>query len=195
MKVNQVKTIKQKALMAVMGLIWVGYLSFHALSNLSFFAGKDSFDNLYIWLNSGIFWRFIMPGILLLAIIYHIFIAVQKQLSNLGKNNKYHKRYPQDIPRFIAWSGVGFLFLFLVVHIYQMQNIDITDSYNEIIQLLSNPIMLGFYLLATIPLLFHIHHGLANVPQTLALKGKLPVNLVLILLVLGFILMPLGVIL
>lgn len=193
MKQLRNKDITQKAIMSAMGGLWVIYLTIHALTSLSFFS-KDVFNDIYIWLNNGIFWRFIVPAMLVISLIYHMFIAIKKQLSNLNKQPKYHKPYPKAIPRLIAWSGVLVIVVFLLLHIYQMQTLIDENIHQQITALFENPIISGFYIIATIPLIFHIHHGLSNINQSFGVQKHFPKILlfsILFILAIGYILPPL----
>ncbi len=177
--------------MALIGVLWMLYLAIHSVSSLSYFLGDPVFNAVYEWFNAGIFWRFIVPTLLVLSLAYHIVVAATKQLQNIGKQPKYHKPYPKAIPRVIPWAGVSLVVVFLIVHIIQMWNINLADAYNGINILFQNELMVAGYIIATITILFHIQHGLHNVSQTFARRTKAPVILVLMVIGSGFISIPL----
>lgn len=177
--------------MALMGVLWVLYLAIHSVSSLSYFFGAPLFNAVYEWFNAGIFWRFVVPTLLVLSLAYHIVVAITKQLHNLGKQSKYHKSYPKAIPRVIPWAGVSLVVVFIIVHIIQMWNISLANAYVEINTLFQNEFIVMGYILATITILFHIHHGLHNVSQTFARRTQAPVVLALIAIGSGFVSIPL----
>lgn len=177
--------------MALMGVLWVLYLSIHSISSLSYFFGAPVFNAVYEWFNGGIFWRFIVPALLVLSLLYHIVIAVTKQLQNLGKQPKYHKPYPKAIPRVIPWGGVSLVLVFIIIHIIQMWDITLSNAHAEINALFQNELIVAGYILATIIILFHIQHGLHNVSQTFARRAQAPVVLLLAAIGSGFISIPL----
>jgi succinate dehydrogenase / fumarate reductase cytochrome b subunit len=199
-KIN--KDIKQKATMVILGLIWIFYLLFHAISNLSFFAGEGVFNDFYNALENSILWQ-IVPIILIFSLFYHAIIAIIRQLkNNKAREFDYKKPYPKAIPRVIAWSGALSLLGFIVIHFVQMKLIEGENLHVQITDILSNPIWLIIYIIGTSALIAHLHHGLPNITTSLGVDKEIDKKIsrvviftILLILAVGFFAIPLSLIL
>ncbi len=192
------RTILLKKLMAIAGLIWFVYLIYHLLSVLTFHSGEVVFNAFYSWLNSS----WIYPVLLTLlgsTIVFHIYVAVTRQLdNNKSAGIGYKKSYPKAVPRVVAWSGAGLIFLFIVIHSVQMLSIDETNLYQHMVLIFSNPLMWVIYGLGMIAISAHLHHSLSNVLQTLGVSSRQHHNLawlIVIVIMLGFASIPLSIVL
>ena len=192
------RTILLKKLMAIAGLIWFVYLIYHLLSVLTFHSGEVVFNAFYSWLNSS----WIYPVLLTLlgsTIIFHIYVAVTRQLdNNKSAGIGYKKSYPRAVPRVVAWSGAALIFLFIVIHSVQMLSIDETNLYQHMVLIFSNPLMWVIYALGMIAISAHLHHSLSNVLQTLGVSSRQHHNLawlIVIVIMLGFASIPLSIVL
>ncbi len=184
--------------MTFAGIFWFFYVIFHMLSLLNFHFGENAFDGFYAWFNQLLVYQ-LMLLMLLVLLGFHVIVALSRQfVNNISKGQAYQKSYPYGVPRFVAWAGVGVLFVFIIVHFMQMKLLDKPNLYQYMFELFSQPVMLIIYTLGVITLSTHLHHALTNVLQTLGISSKpyhlLVVLLVLILLV-GFISIPMSVIL
>ncbi|WPE16830.1 hypothetical protein R5P06_01885 [Candidatus Thioglobus autotrophicus] len=192
-------TATRKKWMATAGLIWLLYLVFHLLSLLNFHSGKDTFNDFYHWFSQTPFYAFMLV-LLIATLIFHVITAVSRQLyNNTSAGVRYQKKYPEAIPRVLAWGGAAALFAFIVFHSVQMTLlIDKVDLYQSIVSMFSNPIMWLIYGLGLITLAAHLHHGLTNVLQTFGLSSKhhhaAAIGIVLVVVV-SFISIPMSVIL
>lgn len=193
-----ISAIARKRLMALAGLIWFGYVVIHSLSLFSFHLGQQVFNDFYHWFNNSIiYWPMLL--ILGVTIALHIFTGITRQLSNniaIGAN-KYHYRYPKIIPRFIAWSGAATLLAFIVFHFVQMQLLNGSDPYQQIVDIFTQPLMLVIYALGMLTLGMHLHHGLTNVLQTLGISSRqynLVAILIVLVVILGFVSIPVSII-
>ncbi|BBB23872.1 succinate dehydrogenase cytochrome b556 subunit [Isorropodon fossajaponicum endosymbiont JTNG4] len=187
-----------KKLMAFAGLFWFSYIIFHMLSLLNFHFGQSAFDGFYDWLNQLLAY-YLMVLILIVLLGFHVIVALSRQLvNNISKGQAYQKSYPQGVPRFVAWTGAGTLFVFIIFHFIQMKFSGEPSLYQCMVELFSQPVMLVIYTLGVITLSAHLHHALPSVLQTLGISSK-PYHLVVILLVLillvGFISIPMSVVL
>jgi succinate dehydrogenase / fumarate reductase cytochrome b subunit len=190
--------IAVKKLMAFAGIFWFFYVVFHMLSLLNFHFGESAFDGFYAWLNQLLVYQ-LMLLMLVVLLGFHVIVALSRQfVNNISKGQAYQKYYPYGVPRFVAWAGAGVLFVFVMLHFMQMKLLDKPSLYQYMLELFSQPVMLIIYTLGVITLSMHLHHALTNVLQTLGISSKpyhlLVVLLVLILLV-GFISIPMSVIL
>jgi succinate dehydrogenase / fumarate reductase cytochrome b subunit len=182
-------SVIQKKWMAFAGLTWFFYVIFHMVSLLNFHAGKDVFNGFYTEFSQSPIY-YLMAVALITTLGFHVFIAMSRQLANhQSKGSGYEKTYPQEIPRVVAWGGAGTLLVFIVFHFMQMQWLDKTDLYQEMLSIFIQPIMWVIYALGLITLSAHLHHALNNVLQTLGMTSKqyhLVVVLIVLLIFIGF---------
>ncbi len=184
--------------MVFAGLFWFFYVIFHMLSLLNFHFGQSAFDGFYNWLNQLLVYH-LMVLMLIMLLGFHVIMALSRQLvNNINKGQAYQKPYSHGVPKFVVWTGSGMLFVFIVFHFVQMKLLDKPNLYKYMIELFSQPVVLIIYTLGVITLSAHLHHALTNVLQTLGISSK-PYHLLVVLLVLilliGFISIPINVIL
>ncbi len=169
---NFTNTIFAKKLMAIAGLSWFVYVIFHLSTLLIYHQGKQEFNDFYRQLNQ-FSWYYLMIFILIILLIFHIYTAISRQIANnKSKGIGYHKPYPKAISRIIAWAGVSVLFIFIVIHFIQMKILIDDYWYQNINELLSQPLIWIFYFIGLITLNAHLYHGLKNVLQTLGITHK-----------------------
>lgn len=201
-------TIGKKVVMAVTGLIGVGFVVGHVVGNLLVFQGPTAMNEYAAFLHDlgGLLW--IARGVLLGAVILHVVAAFQlTQLKRAARPVGYETRTPQVstfASRTIRWGGV-FLLVFIVFHILHLTlgavHPDFTaDVYRNIIVGFSNPIVAVFYIIAMLFLALHLYHGTWSSLRTLGvnkasakpLQRRLPA-VVAVLVALGFLVIPLAV--
>lgn len=195
------RTILLKKMMAVAGLIWFTYLIYHLFSVLTFHAGEAVFNAFYAWFNSS--WVYpVLLALLGLTIVFHIYVAVTRQLSNnkSAGDTRYKQSYPKATPRVVAWSGAALVFAFIVIHSVQMLTIDIdtTNLYQQMEKIFSEPLMWAIYGLGMLAISAHLQHGLSNVLQTLGIcscQFHKVAWLIVIIIMVGFASIPLSIIL
>ncbi|WP_040479867.1 succinate dehydrogenase cytochrome b subunit [Longispora albida] len=182
-------TVGKKAVMAVTGLMLVGFLFFHALGNMKVFFGGDAFDHYSHWLRTvltpilpheGFLWLARVG--LLAAVIGHIWSATSLALrAKRARPVKYAHRKPVQgsyAARTMRWGGV-IVVLFVIYHI-----LDLTTGH-----LNPNPdggpfarlsadfapsrwYVTAFYVLAVVTVGFHLRHGLWSAIQTLGRSNE-----------------------
>lgn len=169
---NFTNSVVGKKWMAIAGLAWFSYIIFHMISLLIFHQGEQSFNSFYQQLNQHSLYQ-IMVVFLVMLFSFHVVTAVVRQIANnKSKGRGYKKSYPHEIPRVAAWSGASILFIFIIVHVVQLK-LFVNDHWYQItVELLSQPLMLAFYLLGVLTLSVHLHHGLSNVLQTLGITQR-----------------------
>ena len=193
---SSINTIRLKKTMAAIGLVWFAYVIFHMFSLLSFHVGEGEFNSFYASLEDSALYH-LMVLVLIGSLAFHAYVAISRQLANnKSKGTGYHKSYPGEIPRSVAWSGAAILLSFIVFHFVQMKTLDEANLYQQLLLVLSSPLMLLIYALGTFALCAHLHHGLTSVLQTLGVSPKTynvwAIAIVAILFV-GFISIPVSV--
>ena len=212
-------TIALKLLMAVTGLVFIGYVLAHMYGNLKAFAGHDSFNEYAEHLRtlgepllpySGLLW--VIRVVLLVSLALHVYAAVtlwrRAQTARGGtkyvvKKNK-HSSFSSHLMR---WGGLTLL-LFIVWHLlnFTVGKVNVSggptnDPFNLMVDSFSVWWLTLIYLVAMFLLGTHLHHGVWSAGQTLGFTNSARQRLVwkragLVVAVVvagGFSLVPLGV--
>ena len=181
-------TIALKMLMAVSGIIFIGFVLTHMYGNLKAFAGHDAF-NVYaehlrtfgepILPYSGLLW--IIRVVLLGSLVVHVGCAVAlwrraqqaRTIKYVVKKNK-HSTWASHLMR---WGGLTLL-LFIVWHLlnFSIGKVNVTggstsDPYNLLVDSFDTWWLTLIYLFAMAMLGAHLHHGIWSSLQTLGLTN------------------------
>lgn len=169
-------TIGKKVVMALTGLIGIGFVISHVVSNLSVFTGGEHLDSYAKFLRTlgPLLW--VARAVLIAAVILHVVAAVQL----FGRNRSarpvgYREREPQVstlASRSMRWGG-AILLAFIVFHLADLTwgwvnpgFVHLEPSRNMAASLTRWPVAL-FYLLAMLSLGLHIWHGAWSSMRTL----------------------------
>lgn len=212
-------TIGKKVIMAVTGLMLVGFVIAHMAGNLQMFSGPAKMNAYAAFLKSTGELLWVARAGLLAATILHVLMAWQ--LTQIKKNARpvgYEKREPQVstwASRSMRWGGF-LLLVFIVFHIFHMTTGTLhpvasapgsapfshTDVYGNVINAFRNPLVTAFYVVSMLFLMLHLFHGAWSSVRTLGLTkpSRNPlsrrVSTVIALVVwLGFTAIPIAVIL
>ena len=180
--------IGKKAVMAVTGVILVGYVIAHLLGNLQIYSANHEQINAYAAFlhnpnNVVALWA--ARSVLLLAVILHIVAAVQLFFQNRATRPvAYIKK--DDVPssyaaRTMIWSGpiVGAFVIFHILHLTvgavlptrDVGGLAITpDVRYNVISGFQNYAVSGFYIFAMILLCMHLYHGMWSMFQSLGIS-------------------------
>ena len=170
-------TVGKKVIMAITGLIGVGFVILHVAGNLQAFAGREKI-NAYSALLHGpgaeLLW--LVRIVLIVAVVLHVLMAVQlTQRARAARPVGYHERDPQVstvASRTMRWGG-ALLLVFIVVHLlhfttrqvdpghwaHRMDAAGRYDIYGNIVASFRVWWVSAFYLLAMIALGLHLWHG------------------------------------
>jgi succinate dehydrogenase / fumarate reductase cytochrome b subunit len=180
-------SIGKKVLMAISGVVWIGYLALHMWGNLHFFQGQKAFNHYAEFLRevgypvftyAQILW--VIRVIILAAIAVHIWAAVAlfRQAQQARSTNYAVKRVLQAnyATRFMRIGGVVIL-LFVIFHLAQftwgwVTDFERSDPYTNLIVGFSNPVIVLFYLIALAALALHLFHGVWSMFQTLGWNNR-----------------------
>lgn len=202
-------TIGKKVIMAVTGLLLVGFVIGHMLGHLQVFQSAEKFNNYAHFLQSlgGLLWLARIG--LLVAAVLHIVCAVQltrrKQAARKVAYQKWEPQVSTFASRTIRWGGL-LLAAFIVFHILHFTTLSIFPEYermtvyNRVIAAFRKPAVLVFYTLSMLALGLHLYHGAWSSMRTLGLtratanplQRKIPAAIAAIV-TLGFLSVPLAI--
>lgn len=206
--------IGKKAVMAVTGLIGVGFVIGHMVGNLQMFQGPEKINSYGYFLHhtlGGALWlvRLVLIGAVVLHVVAAVQLTRQKQKARPGQQG-YKKWEPQIstfASRTIRWGG-ALLLAYLVYHILHFTvrweplapGYSDTDVYGNVVKGFSDPFTVVFTTLAMAALGLHLHHGAWSSIRTLGLSrprprptSRLVATVVAVLVSLGFVAVPLAV--
>ena len=205
--------VGKKVVMAVTGLIGVGFVIGHMAGNLQMFEGPDKINSYAHFLHGTMgnaLW--IVRLVLIAAVVLHVTAAVQltrqKQAARPAAYG-YKKWEPQVstfASRSIRWGG-AYLLVWLIFHILHFSARKIfpdyseTDVYGNVVKGFSHPAVVAGYVVAMFFLALHLYHGAWSSVRTLGLSRPRPrptsrtvAAAVAIVVSLGFVAVPLAVI-
>ncbi len=183
-------TIGKKAVMAVTGVILVGFVIVHMLGNLKVFAGPEKFNAYAAFLREAgapvfgheqLLW--IARLVLLGSVGLHIAAAYQlTQTSWAGRPVAYARKEMTQATyaaRTMRWGGV-ILLLFVIYHLlhftlgavgYAPGQFREMDVYGNVVKGFRVWYVSAFYVAAMVALGLHLSHGVWSMFQTLGLNG------------------------
>jgi len=201
-------TIGKKVVMAVTGIIGVLFVIGHMTGNLLMFKGQGAMHEYALLLRTSMPLLYAVRGVLVLSVVLHAVAAYQlTMLSRAARPDGYTQRKPQVTTfaaRTIKIGGVIIL-VFLVYHILDLTlgvvhpQFTHLDPYNNVRIGLSNPLVAGLYLLASVSVGLHLYHGAwsavrtlgAARPSTQPLKRKIALGIAVVVAA-GFIIIPIA---
>ena len=181
-------TIGKKAIMAVTGLMLVGFVIAHMAGNLQVFLGPAKMNGYAAFLKSTGELLWVARLGLLAAVLLHILMAWQlTRITAAARPIDYEKRQPQAstiASRTMRWGGV-LLLVFIVFHILHFTTGNVfplasspdalypafshTDVYGNVISAFHTWWVVAFYLVVMLFLMLHLFHGAWSSVRTLGL--------------------------
>jgi len=171
-------TIGRKVVMAVTGLVLVGFVTGHVAGNLLVFEGPEALNSYAAFLKKStpILWS--VRVVLLACVALHVWAAVTlTRLNQASRPVAYARLVPQASTRSARLMRVGgFLLLgFIVFHLLHFTTGTITPGftfshtnvYGNVTAAFRVPWVALFYIVAMIALLGHLAHGVWSFFQTM----------------------------
>jgi len=183
-------SIAKKALMAVTGAVWIGYLALHMWGNVHIFQGQSEFNHYAEFLRevgepvfsyAQVLW--IIRIVIGLSLVVHMVSAwdLYQQARHARTGNYAVKRVVQAnyASRFMRIGGVVII-LFVIFHLAQFTWVALPETaltprvnpYANVVIGFSNPVTVLFYLLALASLSLHLFHGVWSMFQTLGFNSR-----------------------
>lgn len=174
-------SVGKKALMAVSGVILLGFVIAHMAGNLQIYQGPEALNSYAHWLRTIPKALWTMRAIVLFAVLVHIVAAYQLTVqSRRGRGSRYVKFKPQAASyasRTMRWSGV-IIVAFVIYHLldltFGVANPDFNhelDVYHNVVASFSQPLVAGAYVVANALLGMHLVHGVWSMFQTVGLNN------------------------
>ncbi|MCX4820862.1 succinate dehydrogenase cytochrome b subunit [Streptomyces sp. NBC_01142] len=208
-------TVGKKTVMAVSGLIMLGYLVAHVMGNLKVFFGAGEFNAYGHWLRTmgepvlhyewGLW---IVRVVLLASVVGHAVAAYQLSRRDLkARPTAYvHKRKRSSYAtRTMRWGGI-IVALFIVWHLLDLTTLTVNENaqpghpYENVVATFSTWYGNVIYIVAMLAVGLHIRHGFWSAAQTLGVGNatrdrmlKTVANGLALVLTVGFVSVPVAV--
>jgi succinate dehydrogenase / fumarate reductase cytochrome b subunit len=194
--------VVKKVVMAITGLVLIGFLLMHMFGNLKVFVGPEAYDYYAEWLKQDILYPivphgwfiWIFRGVLVLALVLHVYCALKVwQASIRGRgvhdNKKYTRvRRPQQTfaAKLMRWGGLTMLLL-LILHLLMFTTKSVTFGNFEVEATPYEMFTASFeqwyvwviYLLFVAAVTLHVRHGFYSAFTTLGANVSPRARLVL----------------
>lgn len=186
-------SIGKKAIMAVTGLIGIGYLILHMIGNLKIFQGAEHFNEYAEYLRvvgspiipeRGLLW--IIRVVLIAAVALHMLAAYQLTRMDISSRPVRYARKKSVQASFASQTmrmGGVILLLFIIYHLLHFTIGSVhpqfvpRDAYHNVISGFQIWWVTIFYIAAVVSLGFHLYHGFWSMFQTLGLNNATYNNL------------------
>jgi succinate dehydrogenase / fumarate reductase cytochrome b subunit len=183
-------TVGKKMLMAVSGLVLVGFVFAHMVGNLKIFLGRTELDRYADGLRTlgqpifpfgSVLWA--LRTLVFAAFVVHIAFAIQLSLrSRRAREIRYERteHVAADFPAVtMRWGGV-FIALFVIFHLANFTWGNIHPNYtfvrgavyNNVVGTFKQWWMTLIYLLMMVALALHLFHGTWSMFQTLGWNNR-----------------------
>jgi succinate dehydrogenase / fumarate reductase cytochrome b subunit len=174
-------TIGKKVVMAVTGVVLVGFVVGHMIGNLTAYLGAEAMNAYAEWLRTllhgAALW--IVRGGLLASVLLHVWAAVALTVENRRARpigyRRTHRERSTYASRTMVWSG-PILALFVVYHLLHFTTGSVHpsfvpgDAYRNFVEGFRVAPVSLFYVFAMLALGVHLYHGVWSMLQTLGLS-------------------------
>lgn len=171
-------TLGKKVVMAISGVILIGFVVGHMAGNLQIFLGQEKLDAYAEFLHSmpALLWA--ARIVLLVSVFAHFISAFSLWKINKAARPRGYARSVSQATTYAArtmrWGGVIVL-LFIVYHLLHFTvgavgQVEFGKVYQNVVTGFSDPLVAGFYILAQLCLGLHLYHGTWSLMQTLGLN-------------------------
>jgi succinate dehydrogenase / fumarate reductase cytochrome b subunit len=203
-------TIGKKFIMAVTGLIYVGYVLLHMYGNLKAFLGPVYFNEYAEGLRelgAPIFGHLhlltVARIVLVVALVLHVWAAwsLTQQALHARPGRYIVRKSVQANAGALSmrWGGVALL-LFIIYHLAHLTwgvpgvHSDFVrgDAYYNLVVGMRNPISAVVYLAGLVALAFHLYHGVWSMFQTMGMSNEATERPIRALAIVLALIVPLG---
>ena len=179
----------KKYLMAITGVIFMGYVLAHMLGNLKLYQGAEAFNTYADFLRRLLYPIMpesatlnLMRAVLLLALIGHVVAAAQLTAMNRRARPEAYRSKRDFVAadfaaRTMRWTGVIVL-LFVVYHLADLTWGWVNPApegasvYEKVVASFQVPVVSAFYMLANLALGVHLYHGVWSLFQSLGINNR-----------------------
>jgi len=181
-------TIAKKVAMALSGLFLIMFLSLHFFINLTSVFSSDVFNEMSHFMGYNPLIQFVMQPILVAGVVFHFVMGIVLERKNQNARPISYVKYngaanASWASRNMIVSGLVVL-AFIGLHFYDfwvqeivykyvdVNTIDATRYYPELLHKFESPVRTGLYCVAFVLLSVHLWHGFNSSFQSMGLNNK-----------------------
>lgn len=183
-------SLGKKYVMAITGIVWMGYVLAHMIGNLKVFMGPEAIDSYGHWLRDSLGYPvmphtvtlWIMRIVLIVALVLHVVASYQlTQMNRRARPVRYRSQRDYIAATFAArtmrWTGIIVL-LFLGYHLADFTWGWVNPGfvrgsvYRNFVASFSNPLVSAWYIAANLALGLHLYHGAWSLFQSLGWNSR-----------------------
>lgn len=170
-------TIGKKYLMAITGLVWVGFVFSHMVGNLLIFVGPEAYNIYSHTLISNPF-IYVAEAVLVGCLVAHVYLAISLARQNrLARDSQYAfatngEKSVSAASKTMIFHG-SILLAFLVYHLItfkygtyyavQHKGVDMRDIHRLVVEKFQSPAYVMGYLFCMVAVGAHLSHGVASI--------------------------------
>lgn len=174
-------TVGRKYLMALTGLVWMGFVFTHMAGNMLILIGGDAYNSYGHAIVSNKILLYGAESVILLALVVHVFCAITLTLQNRSSRNSRYAMNPNGqkgatlASRTMAVQGsaiLAFIILHLITFKYgsyyetTVNGVVMRDLNKLVLEVFQSPGYVAWYVVCLLLLMFHISHGAGSVFQS-----------------------------
>ncbi len=177
-------SIGKKLIVALTGLVLVGFLAGHLSGNLLMYVGREAFNEYAHFLHTMVHGAGVWVARVVLLVMLILHVAATICLTRQNRTARQEYEYKATIQaskssRIMIISGLTIL-AFVIFHLLQftvrvnanLAEIGANDPYGMVIVGFKSPLVVLFYIIAMSFLCSHLSHGVASIFQTLGVRSK-----------------------
>lgn len=189
-RVRRPSTFALKQLMAVTGVIFVGFVFIHMIGNLKVYWGAEALNSYANWLREvgyplipkkGVLW--VLRVVLMTSVVAHIYAAVTLWLRGRQARGRHRRRGMKGLTansaRQMLPNGLV-IAVFVIVHLLDLTigrivtpgSFQVGDAYANLVASFSRVWMAVFYAVTMVLIGIHVVHGWRALLQDFGATGK-----------------------
>lgn len=175
-------SVGRKYIMAITGLVWMGFVFTHMAGNMLILVSADLYNAYGHAIVSNKPLLYGAETVIILALITHVFTAISLTLENrAAKNSRYAvqsngAKAVSTASRYMAVQGsmiLAFIILHLITFKYgtvyetTVNGVQMRDLSKLVVETFTQPGYVAWYVVCLLLLMFHLSHGAASIFQSL----------------------------
>ncbi len=174
-------SVGRKYIMGLTGLVWVGFVLTHMAANMLILFSPEGYNKYSHALISNKLILYPAEGLLLGAILVHIFCAISLTMDNRkARDSRYAMqpngaKAPSKPSQFMGIQG-SMILAFIILHLITFKygtHYDVTydgvvmrDLHRLVLEIFQSPAYVAWYVVCLVLLMFHLSHGAQSVFQS-----------------------------
>lgn len=180
-------TIGRKYIMAITGLVWMGFIVGHMAGNMLILVSGDMFNAYGHAIVSNKILLYGAESVLVLALIAHVASAISLTIQNRTSRESRYAAAPKGDKaaslrsRTMALQGSVILF-FIITHLATLKygthydttvdGVQMRDLHRLVVELFTQPGYVAWYVISLVLLMFHLSHGANSIFQSFGILER-----------------------